>query len=142
MNFQNDVPVPVARPKSMVMRILRWTATLLIILGVLTYTWSYIGGCASWRAIFLTNNQVYFGHFCEVPFSPTVTLHNVYYLQVSAGANQDFANTAQSQFKLVQLGNEIHGPTDEMVIPMSQILFWETLRSDSAIVAAIKSLNH
>ena len=100
--------------------------------------WCFMNGVTQWRAVFLTNNQVYFGHFWDVPFEGTITLRNVYYLEFSQpGQNLNIQD--QSQLKLVKLGSEIHGPTDEMVIPVSQVLFWETLRSDSAIVTTIKN---
>jgi hypothetical protein len=106
-------------------------AVLIIALG-----WWFLNGALAWRAVFLTNNQVYFGHFWDVPFAGTITLRNVYYLQF-AEQSQQLNQPIQSPLKLVKLGDEIHGPTDEMVIPMSQVLFWETLRSDSAIVTTI-----
>lgn len=109
----------------------------LIIVGIAVCAWSAMTGYSSWRAVFLSNNQVYFGHFWSMPFASSITLHNVYYLEVAQG--EQLPSQGQ-QLKLVRLGNEIHGPTDEMTIPMSQVLFWETLRPDSAVVAAIKSL--
>ena len=135
---ESDVPTPL-RPRKPRSRIVRWSVAIIVAIIVLGWAWSFIAGGMSWRAVFLTNNQVYFGHFWDVPFSSTITLHNVYYLQVS-GSAADFSTSTQSQFKLVKLGSEIHGPTDEMTIPVSQVMFWETLRPDSAIVAAIKSL--
>ena len=108
----------------------RWLITAVIIILVIAGIWWYVNGTSQWKAVFLSNNQVYFGHFVEIPFAGTITLKNVYYLQFAQGQQLDTQD--QSQLKLVRLGNEIHGPTDEMVIPMSQILFWETLRSDSA----------
>jgi hypothetical protein len=107
---------------------------------VIAWLWSVFSSGLAWRAVFLSNNQVYFGHFWNVPFASTITLRDVYYLQV-AQANQQLSGQDQASLKLVKLGSEIHGPTNEMVIPMSQILFWETLRSDSAIVKTIQNGN-
>jgi hypothetical protein len=100
--------------------------------------WWCIQGATQWKALFLSNNQVYFGHFLRVPFAGTITLSEVYYLQLSQ-AGQDINTQDESQLKLVKLGSEVHGPTDQMVIPISQVLFWETLRPDSAIVTTIKN---
>jgi hypothetical protein len=135
--FQTAPPVP-KRKRRTGRRLLAW----IVGVGVVLYVWNLIASYESWRAIFLSNNQVYFGHFWDVPFSSAITLHDVYYLEV-AEPNQQLSTDDQSevqQLKLVKLGNEIHGPTDEMTIPMEQVLFWETLRPDSAVVAAIKSL--
>ena len=111
-----------------------------IVIVALFLGWWFVNSQIQWKAVFLTNNQVYFGHFLEVPFMGSIDLHNVYYLQFSQAGQQLDANTQdQSQLKLVKLGSEVHGPTDEMTIPMTQVLFWETLRSDSAIVTTIKN---
>lgn len=91
-----------------------------------------------WRAVFLVNNQVYFGKLWYVPFWPTARLSDIYYLQVSQvqpGSSQDSSN-----IQIIKLGNEIHGPKDKMIIPVSQILFWEDLRKDSPVVKAIVGL--
>ena len=76
---------------------------------VIVWAWSVISSGMAWRAVFLSNNQVYFGHFWSVPFASTITLNDVYYLQV-AQANQQLSGEDQSSLKLVKLGNEIHGP--------------------------------
>ena len=47
--------------------------------------------------------------------------------------------TAAAQISLIKLGNELHGPTDEMRITRSHILFIEDLKNDSAVVLAIKT---
>jgi len=121
------------RPRRGKMFLMAAVVIIIILIG-----WWFVNGATQWKAVFLTNNQVYFGHFWNVPFVGTITLRNVYYLQFSQPGQQLDTQT-QSQLKLVKLGSEIHGPTDEMVIPMSQVLFWETLRSDSAIVTTIKN---
>jgi hypothetical protein len=46
-------------------------------------------------------------------------------------------SSTQSELSLVKLGNELHGPQDEMKINASQVLFTERLRSDSKVVDAI-----
>lgn len=100
--------------------------------------WFARRGDGPWRAIFLTNNQVYFGHFLWTPFTSTVTLKEIYYLQVSQPLQQGDAENKQPAMKIVKFGNEIHGPTDKMVILKKQILFWEDLREDSVVAQKIK----
>jgi len=102
-------------------------------------TWFARRDNGPWRAVFLTNNQVYFGHFLWTPFSSTVTLKDIYYLQASQPLQQGDAESKQPAMKIVKLGNEIHGPTDKMVIFKDQILFWEDLREDSAVAQKIKT---
>jgi hypothetical protein len=116
-------------------KIFLWLVVTIIIVLV---GWWLVNGATQWKAVFLTNNQVYFGHFWDVPFEGVITLRDVYYLELSQ-PGQDLSAQNQSPLKLVKLGSEIHGPTDEMMIPISQVLFWETLRSDSAIVTTINN---
>lgn len=130
-------PAPAVHPRRR--GAFRWVLAI-IVLAALAWIWSFVASYMSWRAVFLTNNQVYFGHFWDVPFSSAITLHDVYYLEI-AQTDQLAAQDQSQQLKLVRLGNEIHGPTNEMTIPAGQVLFWETLRPDSAVVAAIKSLS-
>jgi len=87
-----------------------------------------------YQAVFLTSGQVYFGHMKEVNSSYAV-LEDIYYLRV----NQELqpSTNQQQQISLIKLGNEIHGPEDEMFVPKSQIIFWENMRVDSTVVQAI-----
>lgn len=100
---------------------------------------------AEWQAVFLVNGQVYFGKVKALS-KKTLTLSDIYYLQVvtkplqstqtgSAAANPD-QNTSQ-ELTLIKLGNEIHGPTDRMVINRDQIVLTEKLKNDSRVVQAI-----
>jgi hypothetical protein len=92
----------------------------------------------TWHAVFLTNNQVYFGKMSDVPFWPTVTLRSIYYLQMDTQQLQPQREGVEPQIKIVKFGSELHGPKDFMVIPVSQILFWEELRDDSPILQTIR----
>jgi hypothetical protein len=69
-------------------------------------------------------------------------LTDIYYLQVgpqqgSATAPNQPSTTPQQQISLVKLGNELHGPVDEMHISRAQILFYEDLKTDGQVVTAI-----
>ena len=94
-----------------------------------------------WQAVFLDNGQVYFGHVTSIT-SKTVVLKDIYYLQV---VNQPLQRsqepgTVQEQeqrLTLIKLGNEIHGPYDEMNINRDRILIIENLKNDSRVVTAI-----
>ena len=90
-----------------------------------------------YQAIFLTNGQVYFGKLSDIN-SGYVNITDVYYLQVQQ-AVQPAENKEGDEPKvsLTKLGNELHGPTDEMHISRDQVLFWENLKADSTVVKAI-----
>lgn len=82
----------------------------------------------TYQAIFLTNDQIYFGQLKNIN-SDYLILHDVYYAKV----NEDGAG------QLVKLGDgEPHGPRGEMIINQDQVLFWENLNLDSPVVKAIQ----
>lgn len=97
----------------------------------------------AYHAVFLSNNQVYFGKLSEVN-SERAVLTEIYYLQVNQqiqpvqAKEGEATTTPQAQFSLVKLGNEIHGPTDRMVINRDQLLFYEELKGDSRVTKAIE----
>ncbi len=86
-----------------------------------------------WQAVFLTNNQVYFGRLSGAS-GDSVKLTNVYYLQVTQQLQQ---GAETPQLNLVKLGSELHGPDDAMYIPKGNILFWENMKNDSPVVQRI-----
>ncbi len=136
--------------------------TIVVVIVVLLVLWYFIPNYTSfkslpalgsiwpstkWQAVFLTNGQVYFGKIDRVGWS-TVILKDIYYLQVvnvplqrtiegqaTATANQE---TTQ-QLTLVKLGNELHGPTDEIRINRDQLMFTEFLKNDGRVVEAINN---
>ncbi len=92
----------------------------------------------NYSAVFLNNDQVYFGKIFENK-RDLIILREVYYLQ-NTGTNlaPDGASLQGSNFTLVKLGQELHGPTDEMYINKNNMLFYEHLRSDSQVVKTIE----
>lgn len=98
-----------------------------------------------WQAIFLTNGQVYFGKISRAD-QRVVILSDIYYLQVVTqplqrsqdGTTQTDQQAQQEQrLTLIKLGNEIHGPRDEMTINWDQIVLVEDLKDSSRVVQAI-----
>lgn len=92
-----------------------------------------------YQAVFLTNGQVYFGKLQNAT-GEYLRLTDIYYLQVDSeiqsGEKAD-KNAADSNVQLIKLGNELHGPQDEMQISAQQVLFWENLKKDSKVSEAI-----
>lgn len=101
---------------------------------------------ADWQAVFLTNGQVYFGKIVRMD-KDFLTIKNIYYLQVveqplqtsQTGQASDQAVQPQTEQRLtlIKLGNEIHGPTDQMVINRDQVVLLEDLKNDSRVVQSI-----
>jgi hypothetical protein len=116
------------------------TTVGLLLVGSALYAWGVIPSTAvpglakdQWQAVFLSNNQVYFGKLSNE--SPSyVTLRNVYYLRTAS----DLQDSREgSNLNLIKLGGEVHGPEDVMYIPKTSIVFWENLKDTSRIVQSI-----
>lgn len=90
-----------------------------------------------YQALFLTNGQVYFGKL-KAADSKTVQIKDIYYLQVQQAVQPKEGEEQQGETQLVKLGQELHGPEDEMFIDRGQVLFWENLKNDGKVVTAIK----
>lgn len=116
------------------------SSILIIILSIFllikNYSTPKLWNKDSWQAVFLDNNQVYFGKISYIS-DDTVYLKNVYYLQTNESEKGE-----GSTLNLIKLGSEFHGPTDEMLITRSNVLFWENLKDDSKVVKTIQSLNN
>lgn len=119
------------------------------------------GKTSGYQAVFLSNGQVYFGKLSGFN-SASPVLKDVYYLRVGtvlepgqAGksgevnvepeknqkggkASETTPSATRTTLTLIKLGQEIHGPQDEISLNKDQILFVENLRIDSKVVEAIK----
>lgn len=83
---------------------------------------------STYQAVFLTSSQAYFGKLTIE--GSDYLLRDVFYLNApqQGGTSQ-----------LVKRGNELHGPTEPMIIPANAVLFWENIRSDSDVMIAIRA---
>ncbi len=86
---------------------------------------------SQYQAVFLNNGQVYFGHINDLNQN-YIRLTNIYYLTQTG-------DSTSSNYSLVKLGcQQIHDPTDQMVVNRSQVTFWENLDNDGKVVSSIK----
>lgn len=90
-----------------------------------------------YQAVFLNNGQVYFGKISTLT-DKYVDLRGIYYLTQStttSGGQQ----TATGDYTLVKLGcQQIHYPTDQMLINRDQVTFWENLSKDGKVAKSIE----
>lgn len=120
---------------------LLWPALVVVVallvlwqLGVFSKT-----AAGDYQAVFLTNNQVYFGKISKEA-SQYPILRDIYYLRVTTQLQPaETGAPVAPAINLVKLGNELHGPMDEMRINREHILFIEDLKPDSQVVAAIEN---
>lgn len=96
---------------------------------------------SKYQAVFFTNGQVYFGKLQSFD-NEYMKLTEVFYLQTNgadgeSGNPQQTAGNDSNNVQLIKLGNEIHGPKDEMIISKDQLLFFENLKDDGKVATSI-----
>jgi hypothetical protein len=96
---------------------------------------------SKYQAVFFTNGQVYFGKLTQFS-GGYLRLTDVYYLQQQASeddsTNPQKAGSDQQSTTLIKLGDEIHGPEDEMIISEEQVLFYENLKKEGKVSQSIE----
>ena len=134
---------PIGAPKEEKKQLSPWVwvagIIILIIIGGVWYQSANSSGkddgeiaSGEYQAVFLDNGQVYFGKLSGTN-KEFYTLRDVYYLQTGA-----VGLDANASLSLTKLGNEAHGPEDEMRINKAHILFIEDMKQESKVVGAIK----
>jgi hypothetical protein len=101
---------------------------------------------SKYQAVFLTNGQVYFGKL-QAPVNGYMKLTDIFYLQTkttdatkdAAGNPQQATSQTASDVQLIKLGDEVHGPDDQMTISKDQVLFFENLKKDGKVTQSIAS---
>ena len=110
-------------------------AGLLVVVAAGLHIYRYLRSPAipfstPYQAVLLTNGSVYFGHLQEYG-TPHPVLTDVFYV-----VSQTNPETKQVSNVLVKRGKELHEP-DRMYINPSQILFVETVGTNSAVAKHI-----
>ena len=98
-----------------------------------------------YQAVFLNSQdgQVYFGKL-EAYNEQYYRLTDIFYVRVEqkiqpeGQASAASTSQAQQSISLAKLGNELHGPEDEMFISKDKVLFWENLKESGQVVTAIR----
>ena len=112
---------------------------IIVILGFMWWSGELgvaVGGTDAYQAVFLTNDQVYFGKLSNTDGQYPI-LRDVHYLQVTQALQPKDQDAPATNINLVKLGGELHGPINEMVLNRDHILFYEDLKEDSQVVTAI-----
>lgn len=142
MDFSDSPSYPPAQaPRSS--SALAWVLVVLIVLvlgagawfGYQNNWWRTVP--AGYQAVFLSDGQVYFGRIVRETGS-TIVLQDIYYLKNPGPLQAGRVGEAPPELAMVKLGNEVHGPQDEMRINREHVLFTETLKQDSKVVQAIE----
>ena len=138
---KNDAPRKrkVVKPIAIALLIL-----IIALLGWFAWTRTQNTGTAidssKYQAVFFTNGQVYFGKLKSFDNS-YLKMTDIYYLQTQStdteSANPQQTSNDQNNVQLIKLGDEIHGPEDEMIISKDQVLFYENLKVDGKVAKSI-----
>lgn len=128
-------------------RLIRIVVIVIVVLAVGYGVWRFLAtGTATlvpkgdsaagkgYSAVFLVNDQVYFGKLSTA--GKNLVLTDVYYIRLNQ-TDQTQKDQTQPQLSLVKLGDQIHGPVDEMRINGDQVLFVERIKDDSTVVKGI-----
>lgn len=140
------IPVRIVRnPTSKKHRIVLAAIALIVLVAMGFWVYKAMNTAAAkiesdkYQVVFAGNNQAWFGklHFLT---DGSYQLTDVYYYsgQTSTSAAQKPNTDAQTP-QLVKMGSELHGPTDQIIFPKDQVVFWENLRGDSKVTQAINS---
>ena len=84
-------------------------------------------------AVFLLDGQAYFGHLEDVPWSDSIGLTDVYYLDDASKTTTDLP------VGLLKRGSELHAPADGMRIRRDKVLAIERVGLDSPVARAIEA---
>jgi hypothetical protein len=148
---QHSQPAAHTAPTKNKKRLPSWLNRLLVIglavlvgLVLLWLVYTKINGSESkeingnqYQAVFLTNNQVYFGKITDLN-SEYIVLTDVFYIETPSSTQASTA-TANQNYTLRKLGtSELHSPEDKMIINRDQVTFWENLKESSQVVTKIK----
>src|SRR6185437_4461699 len=86
-----------------------------------------------WAAVFVNNNQIFFGHV-KSSTSDQVDLENVYYLQAQTPPSGTQTTGSAPSLTINSLvGAQIQCPKDEVVINRSDILYTQELQDTSFV---------
>lgn len=143
------------RPEKSSKRWVLWIGLVVIVVILCAggwFAWSRMQNAGTaidsskYQAVFFDNGQVYFGKLHAFN-NEYMKLTDIYYLQTQTAKQEDSQNpqktTAdQGNVQLIKLGDEVHGPQDEMIISKTKILFYENLKSDGKVTQSIEKFKN
>lgn len=105
---------------------------LVIICGYyFAHTKKIVAQTSDWYAIKLVNNEMYFGQVADIKADP-LAIKNVYYNYQGKDETDQSSN-----LRLVKRGKESYGPSGEMLVVRSQVVYIEPLKNNSKVLEAI-----
>lgn len=121
----------------------RWQIVLGFITGVvviaaaaawaLDYTFAQKIERGGYQVVYLTNGQAYFGKLQNTK-GEYLVMKEPYTAQSVA---QGEAAESAAATTLLKVSQQVYGPQDSIAIKSDQVSFWQNLRSDSKVAAAL-----
>jgi hypothetical protein len=136
----------VATPSSRALWRSRWPlgiALVVVMVGAVATTLLLRGSSSQkidsdgYQAVFLINDQVYFGKLTLTPRG--YVLKNPFVIQNAPVDETKKEAATQPSFNLQKVSNTVYGPKESMEINKDQVLFWQNLSSESKVTRAIQS---
>jgi hypothetical protein len=88
-----------------------------------------------WYSVKLVDGEIFYGQIADTAADPVI-IKNVYYnYDQTKDANKPVDETAS--LKLVKRGKETHGPDGSMDVVRAQVIYMESLSTDSKVLQAI-----
>jgi hypothetical protein len=94
----------------------------------------------TWSAVFLTDNEVFFGHIKSTT-PDNIDLVNVYYVQSSQGTGTGATAQSTQLAVLGLVGTQIQCPTDELIVNRTAVLDVQKLQPQSFVVSRLETLS-
>ena len=114
---------------------------LVIVIAKVIYFYSTCPDRDSYQAVFLENGNSFYGKLDNI-YSKYATLSDVYYLKTNRPTIDPETGkqvAPKTPYDLVKLGNEIHGPEDEIHINKKHIMYWVNIKDTGNVAQAIQS---
>ena len=129
---------------SLVAKIVFAVVALLVLIGSFALVSGMLGDkprSDRYQAVFLDNNQVFFGKLKNTSGS-YLTLENAYYTksqELPEDATKQQEDATSNNVSIVKVGSEVYGPENTLKIRSEQVLFWQDLTPESKVTKAIDS---
>lgn len=99
---------------------------------------SYIN-TSEYQVACLQSGECYFGKVTAVT-NDVIIIRDVFYVQKSTTATATTTTDASNNnLELIKLGNEVHGPEDQMVLTRSSVLYVENLKPSGKVTQTIQT---
>jgi hypothetical protein len=109
-------------------------------IGIILLLWAILNIFSSWfawKAVFLDNNQVFFGKFINIPFTSKIVLRQTHYIKTDTIGDESQAAVASTDAIIAPLQDMVHGPRSTRIINKDHVLYYEVLRTDTTLVKGL-----